>query len=1548
MIRTFCYLFIALCWAPLLAGLNSFTILDQPPNVIITQAPSYSQASLSPSEAYKNFQHNHFQPLPKQTRSFGFSDEPIWIGIEIQNGGSQKLFLNLANLSLDHIEYFIYQKGELLQQGISGAAIPIQERDIKKFDLHIPILEINEPLVYLFKIQSHNSIIVPLVLGTEAALHYFVLPEIITVSIFAGAFLALFLYNCILFLVTRKYDYLLYSLYIFCLFCLIISMRDYFSLLLQNHLYLREILKLLSMQIGSLFLILFALNFLNIKSLSPSVYRYTLRIAVVIFLLFGTMPLGAWGHYVAVGALICTMFTSLGLGVFAKFHHNPLANYFLISNATFFIGGSITICMIIGVINYSFATSMALLIGSMLEMILFSLALGYKIRHLSLEHAKALTQLQTQNKILFLQSRYTSVGELIRNITHQWKEPLGAIGAIQTNLKSTLVFQGSVSNEKLLNAIELSHGIINHLASTIDTFYRFFKYKTDKKEEFNIVEEIKNIKKIIKYSMDTDHIELVFEAQNTMIILGNKNEFAHALLNIIINSKEVLVARNIINPTIVIQTYYIDNTNIIEIKDNAGGIFEQPLEKIFEPCISSKAEGIGIGLFITKTIVEKKLGGMLSVKNSDTGAVFKISLPHESTEATENIDAMDEISEPALHRITRLERELSIKNEIEKTLQQWENIFAQAHWAISLHSGISNNFEMVNPAFKTMYGYTENEIKSISVPNLFASSNFDVLEKNQKEAFEKGFVSFEALHVKKDGTQFPVSIDLTVIKNEEGQILYHIANIRDITERKATEKNLLLKEFALNKINEAVYLIDKNSMFHYVNEGACRALGYSKEELSTMGIVDIDPNNPIAYWKSQGKDIKKLGATIGISQHRRKDGTLFSIEISSNYFEYDGAEYSLAITRDISERILSEEKKDNERMRLFFEKQLVGMAITTPDKKWLNVNDKLCDMLGYTKEELRNLTWEALTYPDENLIYDNAQFERVLAGEIDFYALKKHYIHKDGHLILANLLIQCVRSHSGDVKYFLSHIEDITEKTRSHETLVAREKELSLLANSSPGMVGSFCLRPDGSIYMPYVSPNIEELFGLLPADMKKDAMPLMALNHPDDAQRIIESIAKSAEEMSIWHEEYRINHPHKGERWMESHTKPERQPNGDIVWYGYVHDITERKQMEKELADSYHFLNHLIDSIPDSIFVKDRQHNWILLNEAFCKLLDKPRNELLGKSDYDFFTKEEADIFWEKDEIVFETCEINVNEEFFTTHHGNTYYMQTVKSMFEIVGKGKYLVGIIHDISQRKKVEDTIKELNFTLEEQVRKRTLQLQNALEFNEGIINAIPDLLFEIDEKGNYLNVWAQNEQLLAAQKETLLTRNVRDILSFEAATMTTHALSEASLKGFSFGHVICIDFSKEKRWFELSISKKISSNTFLVLSRDITDRNNTEKQLKLLETAINKADNAIYIITHNSTIVYANDTASRMLGYEQQEFVGMKIRDIDPFLKNEQMDAMAKEKEIGKTVTFETKHQTKEGYILDVHVTATYFKFEETHFGISLVKKITKGKGLPNL
>ena len=150
----------------------------------------------------------------------------------------------------------------------------------------------------------------------------------------------------------------------------------------------------------------------------------------------------------------------------------------------------------------------------------------------------------------------------------------------------------------------------------------------------------------------------------------------------------------------------------------------------------------------------------------------------------------------------------------------------------------------------------------------------------------------------------------------------------------------------------------------------------------------------------------------------------------------------------------------------------------------------------------------------------------------------------------------------------------------------------------------------------------------------------------------------------------------------------------------GTINDITDKIFAREELEASKKFLNYTIDAVADPIFVKDEQHRWVLLNDAFCKLIGKQRKELLGKSDYDFFPKQEAEIFWEKDEQVFRTGEENESEEIFTDASGAKHILSTKKTVFENTGGSKILVGIIRDITQDRRKQLALQESETRLQQ--------------------------------------------------------------------------------------------------------------------------------------------------------------------------------------------------------------------------------------------------------
>ena len=153
------------------------------------------------------------------------------------------------------------------------------------------------------------------------------------------------------------------------------------------------------------------------------------------------------------------------------------------------------------------------------------------------------------------------------------------------------------------------------------------------------------------------------------------------------------------------------------------------------------------------------------------------------------------------------------------------------------------------------------------------------------------------------------------------------------------------------------------------------------------------------------------------------------------------------VNRELREQVLAVQtaqkavQASEVQMRLFFERQNTGMAITSPEKGWLKVNDTLCGMLGYTRGELLGLTWAELTHPDD-LARDDVKFNRLLAGEIDGYVLDKRFLRKDGSVAYTSLSVGCVRRTDGGVDYVLAALLDITERKRAETTMAEQLDEL--------------------------------------------------------------------------------------------------------------------------------------------------------------------------------------------------------------------------------------------------------------------------------------------------------------------------------------------------------------------------------------------------------------------------------------------------------------------------------------------------------------------------
>ncbi len=246
--------------------------------------------------------------------------------------------------------------------------------------------------------------------------------------------------------------------------------------------------------------------------------------------------------------------------------------------------------------------------------------------------------------------------------------------------------------------------------------------------------------------------------------------------------------------------------------------------------------------------------------------------------------------------------------------------------------------------------------------------------------------------------------------------------------------------------------------------------------------------------------------------------------------------------------------------RLFHDLPFIGMALTSPNtKRWLQVNQTLCDLLGYPREVLVEMSWAELTHPDD-LARDVREFERVMRGETDGYKLDKRFIRADGTTIHASIDVKAIRTAAGDVRYFVATVADISARIEAESDARRSAALLEKLGQQVPGVIYQYLLRPDGTSCFPFASDAIREIYEVEPAAVRDDATAVFSRLHPDDLPRVAASIAESAQALTPWQCEYRVVLPARGERWLRGEARPERFADGSTLWHGFITDCTAQQ----------------------------------------------------------------------------------------------------------------------------------------------------------------------------------------------------------------------------------------------------------------------------------------------------------------------------------------------------------------------------------------------------
>ncbi len=389
-----------------------------------------------------------------------------------------------------------------------------------------------------------------------------------------------------------------------------------------------------------------------------------------------------------------------------------------------------------------------------------------------------------------------------------------------------------------------------------------------------------------------------------------------------------------------------------------------------------------------------------------------------------------------------------------------------------------------------------------------------------------------------------------------------------------------------DELDTMVCTLDLDGAFTSVNPAGESLTGYAASELVGRPAVEL------VAPELQSDATRQFRSRLARSSARppretvlvTRAGKRVPIEVASAVLRRDGHPVGLlGIVRDLSERQRTLEvlHESNERFRSAFESAPIGMALVAPDGTFLQVNPSLCELVGYTAEELRTLTFQDITCPDD-LAADLELVRRTLAGEIRTYHIEKRYLHKSGRVVWANLSVSLVHQADGSPLHFISQIKDISERKQAEESVALSASQLAEAQHIAH--VGSWAWDiQTGAITW---SEELFRIFGVDPNAGITFERYLEAI-HPDDLAQVEATVAKAVETGVGYTIEHRVLWPDATIHWIHGRAEVTMGERGAIRMRGTAQEITGQKEAEEQLRQAELRYRTLVEQLPLTTYIR-------------------------------------------------------------------------------------------------------------------------------------------------------------------------------------------------------------------------------------------------------------------------------------------------------------------------------------------------------------------------
>ncbi len=534
------------------------------------------------------------------------------------------------------------------------------------------------------------------------------------------------------------------------------------------------------------------------------------------------------------------------------------------------------------------------------------------------------------------------------------------------------------------------------------------------------------------------------------------------------------------------------------------------------------------------------------------------------------------------------------------SIEQLATVFDNMFDAVFILDAVTENIVYANRAMCTMYGYLPSEALQLTIPELSSGEpceSFTAAMDSLSLAAQGSAQLFEWKARKKDGSLFWTEISLQKA-GVAGKDLV-IALMRDITERKRMEEELLLSHFCIDKAGIGIYQSDETGTIFNVNEHACKSLGYSKDELCAISVFDIDPVITHEIMLELKKTLDASGSVTFETIHLRKDGTGFPVEITANNLDFRGKTYGISFVKDMTERKRAEDALRE--ANLVVEHSPVVLFRWKGDDEWpVELVSGNIIQFGYNPDEFLSgsITYSSIIHPGDLERVTREVHEFCNEGA-DQFRLEYRIMTKGGDIRWVNEHTNVERDTAGVVESFEGIVIDVTERRRAEDSI--RESRAKYQA-----IVDSF----DGLIYISSRDDRIEFMNRKLIERTGRDAVGEYCYKVLHDMDSVCPWCVN--DRVFMGETVHREMFSPKDKSWYHVVNVPIRHSDGSMSKHCMMFDISDRKLFEEELQRQKMLLEELNDTLEKRVgeeVAKNREKDIMLIQQnrqaALGEMLD-------------------------------------------------------------------------------------------------------------------------------------------------------------------------------------------------------------------------------------------------------------------------------------------------------------------------------------------------------